>query len=183
MQQIDEMVCMRPVDPYGASKAAAEIWARQEAGSGGQEIICVRPFGHIGPRQSPRFVAADFARQIRRIKAGSQEPRIEVGNLEAIREFVDVEDMAEGFIAAMEHGLSGEVYNLCSGQGMSVRELLHSMLECSAMDVQIVPVDERLRPSDIPSLVGNPTLARKKLNWQPSIPWHDTLAHMLAGPR
>ena len=179
---IGEETCLRPVDPYGASKAAAEIWARQEAGRGHQAIVCVRPFGHIGPRQSPRFVAADFARQVRRIKLGEQEPRIEVGNLDAVREFTDVEDMAGGYMAAMENGRSGAVYNLCSGKGMSVRDLLKALLECAGVDAQVVTASERLRPVDIPSLVGSPDLAREELKWQPSLPWHDTLAKMLAGP-
>ena len=164
------------------SKAAAEIWSRQESSRGDLEIVNVRPFGHIGPRQSTRFVAANFARQVRRILAGKQEPSIQVGNLDAVREFTDVEDMAAGYMSAMEHGRPGEVYNLCSGRGMSIRRLLEDLLACAGVDAQVVTDSERLRPADIPCLVGDPTLALDELRWQPSVSWQDTLGRMLAGP-
>jgi GDP-4-dehydro-6-deoxy-D-mannose reductase len=171
---------LRPIDPYGASKAAAELWALQEAAHSELEIICVRPFGHLGPRQDPRFVAADFARQLGRIRAGSRAPRMEVGNLEAVREFNDVADIAAGHLAALERGESGRVYNLCSGRGLRIREVLSLLLERSGVKAEIVQRPERLRPSDVPVLVGDPARARDELSWEVSTPVADTLDRVLA---
>jgi GDP-4-dehydro-6-deoxy-D-mannose reductase len=176
---LTEETPLRPIDPYGASKAAAELWALQEAAHADLEIVCVRPFGHIGPGQDPRFVAANFARQLGRIRAGTQPPRIEVGNLETVREFNDVADIARGHLAALEKGESGRVYNLCSGRGLSIRELLALLMERSGVAAEIASRQERLRPADVPSLVGDPSRARKELSWEVTATVADTLDRVL----
>ena len=177
--QLVEEAPLRPVEPYGASKAAAELWARQASASWGLEVVCVRPFGHIGPRQSPRFVAADFARQIGRIRSGEQPPVIEVGNLEPIREFNDVSDIAAGHRAALGKGASGRVYNLCSGRGLAVRDLLSLLLQRSGVEAEIQPRPERMRPTDVPSLVGDPSRAREDLGWQVRVSLEESVDRLL----
>lgn len=174
-----EDAALRPVDPYGASKAAAELWALAAHASTGQTVVAVRPFGHIGPAQESRFVAADFARQIGRIRRGEQPPVVEAGNLEAVREFNDVEDIAGGFVAAMERGTPGRVYNLCSGQGRRVGDLLAAMLERAGVAARVEPRPTRLRPVDIPALVGDPARARAELGWTTTTPFEATLDRLL----
>ncbi len=171
---------MRPVDPYGASKAAAEVWARQEASRTGQEIVCVRPFGHLGSRQSHRFVAANLARQLQRIQEGSQDRRLKVGNLSAVREFNNVRDIAAGCVAALDRGRSEEVYNLCSGKGMSIQALADDMCRVAGIEAECGVEKDRLRPVDIQCLVGDPEKSREALGWQPVIPWEETLAEVLS---
>ncbi|MFQ5718253.1 MAG: GDP-mannose 4,6-dehydratase [Acidobacteriota bacterium] len=171
---------LAPMDPYAASKAAAEMWAMQEQARRGLHLVRVRPFGHIGPHQAPRFVAASFASQLGRIRAGEQPPIIEVGNLDAVREFNDVEDIVAGHLAALEHGEPGEVYNLCSGQGHNIRELLAQLMERSGVEAEIRIRSDRLRPADVPSLVGDPARAHDVLGWRTQVPFGDCLDRLLA---
>jgi GDP-4-dehydro-6-deoxy-D-mannose reductase len=105
---------------------------------------------------------------------------MEVGNLDAIREFNDVADIAAGHLAALEKGESGRVYNLCSGRGLRIGEMLSLLLERSGVKAEIVQRPERLRPSDIPALVGDPARARDELSWEVSTSVADTLDRVLA---
>jgi GDP-4-dehydro-6-deoxy-D-mannose reductase len=176
---LSEDAPLRPVDPYAASKAAAELWALQEEAGSDLTIICARPFGHIGPRQEPRFVVADFARQIGRIRRGEQPPLLEVGNLDTVREFNDVADIASGYLMLMEKGRSGRVYNLCSGRGVRVGDLLAMMLARAGVSADVVPRPERMRPADVPSLLGNPARIQAELGWQATTPLEETLDRVL----
>lgn len=178
-EPLHEEVPLRPVDPYGASKAAAELWALAVHTSTGQAVLAVRPFGHVGPAQEPRFVAADFACQIGRIRRGEQPPVVEAGNLEAVREFNDVEDIVGGYVAAMDRGRPGRVYNLCSGRGLRVGDLLETMLKRSGVTARVESRPVRLRPADIPTLVGDPTRAREELGWTATTPFATTLDRLL----
>ncbi len=179
-EPLGEDAPLRPMEPYSASKAAAELWALQEAASSRLHVVCVRPFGHVGPRQAPRFAAPAFARQIGRIRAGEQPPVVEVGNLEPVREFNDVEDIVAGHLAALEKGRPGRVYNLCSGKGVSVRDLLLALLERAGVEAEIRVCPERVRPADVPALVGDPSRSREELGWEAGTPLEATLDCLLA---
>lgn len=113
---IDEDTPLRPTSPYGVSKAAQSLLALQYHYSHGLDVVRVRPFTHIGPRQNERFVTAAFARQIARIELGLQPPVVQVGNLAAQRDFTDVRDVVAAYALLAEHGESGEVYNVGSGR-------------------------------------------------------------------
>ena len=113
---------LRPVSVYGASKAAADIAAAQWARAYGLDVVRARPFNHTGRGQEPAFVCAALARQLARIEVGCQEPVVCAGNLDPVRDFSDVRDVAAGYVALLERGRSGEVYNLCSGDGVSIAE-------------------------------------------------------------
>ncbi|MFQ5767906.1 MAG: GDP-mannose 4,6-dehydratase [Acidobacteriota bacterium] len=175
-----EDAVLRPLDPYSVSKAAAEMWALQEAERRPLRIVCVRPFGHTGPGQSPRFVAADFARQVGRIRADRQPPLIQVGDLRPVREFNDVRDVAAGYVAALEKGRSGGVYNICSGHGWTIRQMLDRLLACSGVQADVETRSERLRPTEVPSLVGDPSVASADLGWTAAVPLDHTLRRLLA---
>ncbi|MFQ5670897.1 MAG: GDP-mannose 4,6-dehydratase [Acidobacteriota bacterium] len=177
--RLAETAPLLPVDPYGASKAAAEMWALQEGAGAGFHVVCVRSFGHVGPRQSPRFVVADFARQIGRVACGEQEPRLEVGNLEAVREFNDVEDVAAGYAAILERGNRGSVYNVCSGRGLAIREMLDRLVRRSGVAVEVVESADRRRPADVPSLVGDPARTREETGWEMAAPVDGALDRVL----
>jgi GDP-4-dehydro-6-deoxy-D-mannose reductase len=155
------------------------MWALQAAAGGRLHIVCVRPFGHCGPRQQPRFVAPDFARQIGRIRAGEQPPVVEVGNLDPIREFNDVDDIVAGHLAALEKGTPGRVYNLCSGRGISVRALLDALLARAGVKAEVAPRRERQRPTDVPALGGDPSRSREELGWEAATPLAATLDRLL----
>lgn len=172
---IDEAQPYRPDSPYGVSKLAQDFMGLQFFLSHGLTVVRARPFNHIGPRQSDRFVAAAFASQVARIEAGLQPPVIRVGNLDARRDFTDVRDMARAYYLLLEHGEPGEAYNIGSGRSRSIRELLDGVLACSRVKVQIEKDPERLRPSDVPDNLCDSSKARARTNWAPEIPFEQTL--------
>lgn len=169
----------QPRSPYAASKACAEILAGEFCSSHDIELIVTRPFNFAGPGQGLGFVSADFACQVARIEAGLAEPRIQVGNLEAKRDFTDVRDFVDGLVAAAERGVNGTTYNLCSGRAVAIMTVLTTLLAAATVSIEVEPDPERLRPSDIPRLVGSNALASAELGWQPRIPFERTLADAL----
>ncbi len=171
---------LRPLTPYGASKAAADLIAAQWARGYGLPIVSVRPFNHIGPGQRPPFVCADFARQLAAIERGQQEARIEVGNLDVVRDFSDVRDVVAAYAALWEHGVAGEAYNVCAGVGHSVREMLDTLIELSGLRVEVQVVAARVRAAEVPRIVGSADKLRAATGWTPRHAWRDTLADVLA---
>lgn len=146
---------LRPESPYAVSKIAAEAlcyqWSKLEKFS----IIVARPFNHIGPGQSPRFAVADFARQISSIKKGSQRPEIYVGDVDTTRDFTDVRDIVNAYELLLSFGKSGEIYNVCSGYEISIREIIIKMAEIAKAKIKICRDPTRLRKSDQRRVCGD----------------------------
>lgn len=176
---ITEDTPFRPNNPYAVSKIAQDTLALQHFLSWGQKTIRVRPFNHIGPGQTEHFVTSAFARQIARIEAGLQEPAIYVGNLEAVRDFTDVRDMVSAYLLVALRGEPGEVYNIGSGQGHTIQWVLDQLIGLSHIKVEIKQDPLRMRPSDIPSNVCDPSRFRACTGWQPKIPLEQTLSDIL----
>jgi GDP-4-dehydro-6-deoxy-D-mannose reductase len=142
-------------------------------------IIRVRPFNHIGPRQAPGFVAPDFARQIAEAEIGRRSPCIQVGNLEAQRDFTDVRDIVRAYFLAVTQGVPGEVYNIGSGQSHSIQELLEVLLSYSRLEIKVETDPARLRPSDVPEVRCDASKFRALTDWEPSIPFETSLGDVL----
>ncbi len=176
---IDEDTPLRPANPYGVSKIAQDMLALQYSTSHGLDIVRVRPFTHIGPRQSERFVAAAFARQIAQIEAGNQPPIMQVGNLSAQRDFTDVRDIVRAYVLAVEHGETGQVYNIGTGQAVTIQSLLAQLLAMSTIHVDVQPDPQRMRPIDVPLVVCDPRRFHACTGWQPHIPFKQTLQDIL----
>lgn len=170
---------LRPDSPYGVSKIAQDYLGQSYFLSHGVQAVRVRPFNHIGPRQNNRFVAADFARQIAAIECGERLPVIRVGNLQAERDFTDVRDVVRAYIAALEKGQPGEVYNVASGIARPVRALLDGLLAHSSCAVTVEVDPEKLRPSDTPRQQGDATKLMAATGWRPIIPFEQTLKDLL----
>lgn len=170
---------LRPLSPYGVSKAALEMLGYQAWQAYGQQIYLTRSFIHIGPRQGARPAAQTFARQIAEAEAGRRAPVVEVGNLAVRRDFLDVADAVRGLWALIERGAAGEVYNLCSGRAPSIGELLEIYLSMAtiAMDVREDPA--RLRPADEPILVGDYSKLRAATGWQPQVSLEESARRIL----
>ena len=168
-----------PVNPYSISKASADFLSFFYFKNYSLNIIRVRPFNHIGPKQSPEFVASDFAKQIVEIEKGFREPIIKVGNLEAKRDFTDVRDMVRGYWLALDKGEPGKVYNICSEKVISIEELLEKMLNLCEKNIKVKKDPKRLRPSDVSLLLGSSTKFTKKTGWEPEIPFENTLRQIL----
>jgi len=169
----------RPVSPYAVSKAAVDLLGFQYHQTFRLRTIRMRFFNHCGPRQSARFVISSLARQIAEIEAGLRPPRIQVGNLDARRDFVDVRDAARAYWVAAERCAPGEAYNVASGRARSIREVLDGMLSLSDAMVEVEFDPGRTRPSEIEVLVGDATRFRAATGWSPEIPLERTLADTL----
>lgn len=176
---LPETAPARPLSPYAASKRCAEVLLEQAWQGEGMCTIVVRTFNHTGPWQSPDFVCSDFARQVAWAEAGLGPREITVGDLEARRDFSDVRDMVEGYILAGTRGEPGSLYNLASGRAVRVGDVLDRLMELARVPLGIRRDPQRLRPSDVPALVGDASRARRELGWQPRIPLQQTLEEVL----
>ena len=176
---LDEDAALRPTTIYAASKAAADLAAGAFVTARGVDVIRVRPFNHTGPGQGTDFVCPDFAGQVAAIAAGRRPPVIEVGNLEVTRDFLDVRDVVRGYADALERGRTGEIYNLCSGHGITIRSILDDLCALAGVRPEIRVVPERHRPAEVPAYWGSGTRAAAVLGWVPVIPWRLTLADLL----
>jgi GDP-4-dehydro-6-deoxy-D-mannose reductase len=170
---------LRPLSPYAVSKVAQGYLALQYALSRDLSVIRTRTFPHTGPGRGEAFAESSFARQIAEVEAGRRRPVLAVGNLDAVRDFTDVRDVVRAYWALLERGASGEVYNVCSGQGTSIGDVLRSLLEIAGAQVDLQVDRERLRPSDLPSLVGDPRKLREATGWEPRVPLERTLRDLL----
>ncbi|MBN1890201.1 MAG: GDP-mannose 4,6-dehydratase [Thermoflexales bacterium] len=170
---------LRPESPYAVSKIAQDYLGLQYFLSHQIPCVRVRPFNHIGPRQSDRFVASAFARQIAQIEAGQQEAVIRVGNLNAQRDFSDVRDMVRAYHLVVTQGEAGEVYNIGSGQPRSVQSLLDILLSLSQVPIRVEIDPARLRPSDTPLSYCDASKVCATTGWTPRIPFEQTLRDTL----
>ncbi|MGE5041835.1 MAG: GDP-mannose 4,6-dehydratase [Candidatus Levyibacteriota bacterium] len=175
---LDENTPMRPGSPYAVSKIAQDYLGLQYFNSYKMDVIRVRPFNHIGPRQTPQFVVASFAKQIAEIEKKKIPPVMKVGNLEAKRDFTDVRDMVQAYLAIAEKGQSGDVYNAGSGKSHKISQILDSLLSLSTehIDTEIDPA--LLRPSDVPDIRSDNTKI-ETLGWKPEIKLEQTLKDTL----
>ena len=170
---------IRPVSPYALSKAAAEEVARAYAGTHGLDVVCARPFSHTGVGQSPRFVVPSFAQQLAAIEGGRAEPVLRVGNLDVTRDLSDVRDIVEGYCTLLERGSRGVAYNLCRGEGVNLRDMVAELAGLARVPVRIEVDPARLRPADVPWLVGDPSRVAGETGWRTRFPLANTLRDVL----
>jgi GDP-4-dehydro-6-deoxy-D-mannose reductase len=175
---VRESCPFRPLSPYGTSKAAVDLVAQQWARSG-LDVVRVRPFNHTGPGQRPDFVCPDFARQLVAVARGERAPLLSVGDLDLVRDFTDVRDVAAAYVAACERGAGGEAYNICSGVGRSVRSVLDTLSEIVGVEVRAEVAEQRLRPESVPVLIGSADKLRAATGWAPRYDWRQTLTDVV----
>src|SRR5258708_3054797 len=169
----------RPATPYAVSKAVQDLYGYQYFVAYGLPILRARPFNHFGPRQTSTFVVANFARQIALIEAEKAEPVLSVGNLQARRDFLRVEDVVAAYLAVAEQGQLGEAYNIGSGQARSIRAILDLLLTFTGTFIQLREDPARLRPVDVPLLEANTSRLRADTNWKPAVPFEFALQRPL----
>lgn len=180
---LDESAPLAPLNTYAATKAAADLALGAMAEADGLRAIRLRPFNHTGAGQSDAFAVAAFARQAARIAAGLQEPVLEVGALDPMRDFLDVRDVCAAYAecAARAGSLEpGTILNLASGTPRRVGDVLDALLALAGVRGAEIKTDAaRLRAADIPVACGDASRARALLGWQPRIAWEDTLRAVL----
>jgi GDP-4-dehydro-6-deoxy-D-mannose reductase len=181
--RIIEDIPLQPTNPYSLSKAAADSLCHQMFQRDGLPIIRVRAFNHIGPRQGGGFAAADFANQIVRGEIDRNRRVLKVGNLDAVRDFSDVRDVVRAYEAAITKGESGAVYNICSGTGRTLQELLDGLLSLSYTEFNVMQDPALMRPADIPCIVGSSNRIKEATGWSPEISWSQTLEDILEDHR
>ncbi len=166
---IREESMFRPISPYGVSKSAQDLYGYQYFVAYVLPVLRVRLFNSFGPRQTEMFVVADFARQIALIEQGKMEPVLTVGNLQAQRDFLPVEDVVRALFAVAQRGQPGQAYNVGSGRARSIREILDLLLARSTMSIQVRENPARLRPVDVPQLVADISRLCTDTGWEPVI--------------
>jgi GDP-4-dehydro-6-deoxy-D-mannose reductase len=179
---LNEMARLDPENPYAASKAAADLFIGQMARQGLQAVR-FRPFNHTGPGQSTRFVVPSFASQVVRAEQSETERTITVGNLSAVRDFLDVRDVVDAYTAAIlkaEPIEPGTILNLASGQPRRIGSILEALVAKSKITISIEIDEKKFRPNDTPFAAGDATLAKEILEWKPTITWDQTLDDILS---
>lgn len=176
---LDEDQALRPGNPYAVSKITQDMLGYQYFRTYGLPVIRLRPFNHFGPGQSDRFVLSSFARQVAEIEAGQIEPTVLTGDLTSRRDFCDVRDIARAYRLAIDRCQPGDVYNLASGKAWSIGELLDMLLAMSTAKIDVRQDASRMRPSDVPLLVGNAEKFQRATGWTPEIPIEKSLEDTL----
>jgi GDP-4-dehydro-6-deoxy-D-mannose reductase len=168
---------LRPEGAYAASKAAAEEACSRRAAR--QEIVRVRPFNQTGPGQPRQYVCSDFARQVARCEENPAGGRVEVGDLSAQRDFIDVRDAVRAYLLAWRDGRPGEVYNVCSGESVAVRTILDTLIELARVKVDVDVRGERLRPGEVSRFHGSAAKLERATGWRSRLSLRASLADLL----
>ncbi len=175
---IDEQTPFNPTNPYAVSKLAQDFLGLEYFLSDQLKIVRVRPFNHVGPRQSSNFVVSAFAKRIAEIEKGKKKV-MKVGNLKSRRDFTDVRDMVKAYVLAIEIGQAGEVYNIGSGKSFKISEILEMIINLSTVKIKTEEDPELMAPSDNPELLCDGSKFEKLTGWLPEIPIEKTLQDTL----
>ena len=176
---IKETNPLRPLSPYAVSKLAMDYLGYQYHQSYNERIVRTRGFNHTGPRRGDTFAESNFAKQIALIEKGKQEPVVHVGNLDASRDYTDVRDMVKGYFLAVEKCDPGDVYNICTGSAIVIGDMLKMLLSMSKTKIEVRTDPARMRPSDVPVLLGDNSKFVAKTGWKAEIPFTKTMQDLL----
>jgi GDP-4-dehydro-6-deoxy-D-mannose reductase len=169
-----------PENPYAVARGAQEQLARIYAKGYDLDICCTRSFNHCGPGQSDRFVVSAIVKQFAKVVRGIQKPVITIGNGAIVRDFVDVQDVVEAYNLLLTRGKKGEVYNICSGQGRAIRDIVNTLSEMLDIQVEVHQEQAHIRPIDNPRIIGSYQKIQRDLGWEPTIPFAHSLKSIYA---
>jgi GDP-4-dehydro-6-deoxy-D-mannose reductase len=178
-QPIREDRALQPFTPYAVSKTTQELLGQRSFRSSELRVLCTRSFNHTGPGQSDAYVCSSLARQVVEVERGIRDPVIRVGNLEARRDFTDVRDVAAAYAAIVERGSPGRVYNVCSGEAVSIREALDTLIGLARARVEVTIDPARYHSLDVPLLVGDPSRLAEDTGWSRRYSFAATLRDLL----
>jgi GDP-4-dehydro-6-deoxy-D-mannose reductase len=175
----DESCPLQPASPYAVSKAAADLLSFQATCHPGLDIVRARPFNHAGPRQSPDYAVASFARHIAAIENGRQPTVIETGNLESRRDLTDVRDTVRAYQLIMDKGATGEVYNIATGVSPSMQSVLDRLLSMTRVPIRVQSTAGARRPADTRVVRGDASKLCRATGWKPALTLEQTLLDTL----
>lgn len=175
---VNEDCPLRPNNPYAASKAAVDLLGVQNYLAHGTHTVIVRPFNHAGPRQSARYVLASLALHVAEVEKGVRA-FVDVGNLNVVRDFVDVRDVVRAYRQLACSGQGGEIYNLGSGQGTKIADALQFLCSQATKEIPVHVDAARVRPVDQPLLIADASKLRNAVGWEPQYTIEQTLTDML----
>ena len=170
----------QPRNPYAVSKVAAELLCLQWGYVEPWRIMVARPFNHIGTGQGEAFVIPSMARQLIRVRQGLQPARLEVGDVDVTRDFLDVRDVLQAYLALLELGQNGEIYNVCSGLELRVRDMITRLAELARVDVELVQDEARMRRAEQRRVVGCADKIQQETGWKPGVSITETLQSVLS---
>jgi GDP-4-dehydro-6-deoxy-D-mannose reductase len=173
-----ERSLQHPANPYAVARVAQEQLARIYTDGYGLDICCTRSFNHCGPGQSDRFVVSSIVKQFVQIARGIQEPVIHIGNGAIVRDFTDVRDVVAVYYLLLTRGKNGGVYNVCSGQGRAIKDIVTILSGMLDISVRIKQEQSHIRPIDNPRIIGSNEKIQEELGWRPTIPFKQTLQSM-----
>jgi GDP-4-dehydro-6-deoxy-D-mannose reductase len=176
---VPESAPLSPVTPYGASKAAQDLIGAQYWRGYDLQVVRARAFPHTGPGQDPRFVFPSVARRIARAETGLGPAVLEIGNLDPTRDVSHVRDVVEAYARLLRQGAAGEAYNVCSGVGRTIGEALEALASLSEVEIGFEVDPRRLRPAEVPWMVGDPGRARERIGWTATHQWEETARDLL----
>jgi GDP-4-dehydro-6-deoxy-D-mannose reductase len=179
---ISESTALRPLTPYASAKAAQELIALQVQRSTGLHVVCTRSFNHSGVGHGERYLLPTLVRRVRELPRTGGTLRI--GNGDVIRDYSHVADVVDAYMLLLERAPAGEVYNVCSGTGVRVRDIAERVLKRSGVTADIASDTALLRPIDVPILVGDNSKLRAATGWLPSRALDDIIDDLIhAAPR
>jgi GDP-4-dehydro-6-deoxy-D-mannose reductase len=171
---------LRPVSPYGVARVSQEMVSKVYADGYGLDIIITRSFNHIGPGQKDIFVISSFAKQLVQImKSGSKSGSIVTGDISIVRDFVDVRDVVRAYFLLMQKGKRGEIYNICSGMGRSLKDIIVEMSNILGIEISTTIDAARVRPDDNKLIVGSYQKINREIGWEPSIRIEESLRDII----
>jgi len=175
-----ETLQLKPGSPYGVARVAQEQLGRVFVDGYGMDIVMSRSFNHIGPGQRDQFVVPSFVKQVVQAKKlGQTACRLRTGNTRVVRDFLDVRDVVQAYLKIFERGRNGEVYNVCSGVGRSLDEVLAQLGEVTGLKIEQEVDPSLIRPNELMKVVGSFTKAKKDLGWEPEIEFRRSLADLV----
>ena len=176
---IKETAALNPLNPYGLSKLVQDLLGLQYHKQYQLRIVRTRAFPHLGPRQREAFVASNFAKQVAEMEKGKRPAVLSVGNLEAVRDFTDVRDIARAYWLCLEKGEVGEVYNICTGTGRKINDIAEFYLRQSRVKCEIQKEPQRRRSSEAAVMIGDPEKFKRRTGWAPAVPFEQALTDVL----
>lgn len=177
-EPMQEIFNLHPKSPYSVARLSQEYLSKLYVDRFGTDIVMTRSFNHIGPRQSDRFVIPSFIKQLVAISQGAENKML-VGNIDVIRDFTDVRDVVEAYYLIIKQGKMREVYNVCSGQGRKLREIIETTAELLNIKPNITVDESRVRPNDMLRVVGDNTKLKTQLGWKQKYSLAETLQDII----